>query len=316
MKSTIEFLKRAVDRSGGPRGCYIFRGGHAYAQNGAFQAGAPLDLGGLDACVHAADLEAALGRMDGEPRIRAKDDLVVITHGRLRQTMRTFPGAEVDPAISRGEWHPAPATMAAALGRAAAFTGGTSWTKHVRLTDGRVVALHNKAGIDVEVPGMPLEGEVVVSVETAQYLAALELEEFQQQENALMFRWADGRWLRCQLQQERFGPAATIDKIFGGAGTDAPCQITDEWRAAYADAAALSDGHVQLLPDRFIVRKDSAVAEVACATPVPAGHSSRWETAVLDMVVAVAAAWNPAAVPEHVLFVGDGFRGVCMGFAK
>lgn len=312
MREIINFLKKAVDRD--RVGAYVFRDGAVYAQNGKFQAGAPLSLG-LEMCVSAEELEKGLDRMTDDPKIKVNDGVVTVTQGRLRQTMRVLDGADAERMpLDQGGWRPVPDGFTAALELAAKFAGEGNWTEGIRIWGDRVTAINNRCGVDVA--GAQRGEPVLIKKDAAAFIGEYQPDEMLQLPNALAFRWGDGRWLRAQLLADKF--PQVVEEIFNGLGDVAPCLITEDWRDAYADAAAMTDNLLTLLPDRFLVERlnQASIVEVAARTDVPAGHRSKWSKAVLDAVVPVAEAWNPDAWPKWSLFLGRGFRGVCMGVQR
>lgn len=311
MHSLVDFLKRAVGE-GGTAGCYICRGGLIYAQNGALQAGAPFDAP-FELNLPAGELEAALGRMGGEPLLNARDGLLVLRQGRLRSTLRGVLGEPTPPAELGGPgWLPVPAALPWALAAAAPFVGEAGWSQGVRLGEGRVTAINNRCGVTIDVEGLALEAPVLLPREAAEFIGSTAPQEYRADAGALLFRWPDGRWLRAQLLAYAMPPQ--VDGLFEKVGTAAPVPITDAWREAYADAAALAAERVTLRHDRLVVEGANSVTEIACASEgLPPEHRSVWSTKVLSSVAPLAMSWNPGAWPENAAFVGVGLRGLCVG---
>ncbi len=315
MREIIAFLKRAVDRTGGPRSCYMFAGGTVSAQNNNFSAGALLAVG-VDINILAEELEKFLDRTTTNPVVKLnKEGVVTITEGRLRATMRHYADVEPTAVNTTGVWLDVPPDLAAALVLAVKYTGDRIWMQDIRLQQNRVTAINGRVGVDITVDGLEIDPNICITKETAEYLGAYPPDHYRQAgSNHLLFRWDDGRWLKAQLSVDKF--PAQVDTIFDAAGkAAATCKIDEDWRAAYADAAAMTDSLIVMLHDRFLVERNSSMIEIACATDVPQGHQSRWTKEVMDLVIH-ADAWAPTTYPDPVAFVGHGYRGVCMGIKR
>ena len=316
MRAVVDFLKKAVDREG-QGGCYVFKGGMVYANGHEFKAGAPFKLG-ADANLPAAEVEAVLGRMSGEPAVKIKDGVITMTQGRLRQTMRSVPGADDFEQTELGEsgWLPAPARFAEALHCAAKFVGERGWVACVRLGNGRITAITNRAGIDIELPAFAMDADALISGGAATYIAENGPEHYRVrpapdgQPNSMLFKWGSGQWLRAQFIQDKF---QDVDRLFADRDGMVRYAVDDELRAAWADAAAVTEQPVVLLHDRFMAYRTGSVVEVAAKTGLPKGHQSKWMKEVLDLVMPLAEWWDPTGYPESCRFGGAGFRGVFLG---
>jgi hypothetical protein len=319
MHEVINFLKGAVDRTDMARvnGCYIIRNGSIYCRNMFMQAGVAMESA-ADFNVPASALDSALARMKDISSIEVKDNEVVIKSGRLKSTIRL--NTEEPPGVPAmpEEWNRTPVQLAHALKLAKPFMGDQGVWQAMRLMTGRVTAMNNQRGIDVFVPELELPGPCLLVPDTIDFIVSQGTpDEYAAQENALCFRWDDGRWLRAQLYVGEM-PEGNIVRIFEGAGTAAPIAMDQSFKEAFADVLAMTDESIIVEPHRLIaVKKDVARSEVELEIPgLPEGHSSIWTAKVMEPVIGAAERWNPASWPGVSYFEGTGFRGVCMGRSR
>jgi len=311
MHEIISFLKDAVTRGPTPGivGCYIVRGGSIYARNQAMQAGVAM-ASEVEFSVPADEFDAALGRMKEVQSLTVDNDSITIKAGRLKATIKCDTDEPPPLPNMPSEWLACPAGLTAALSLARPFLGERGWSQGIRLMDGHVTALSNPSGIDISVEGLKLEPALITEDVAAFLITQGNPDEYHASEDALMFRWANGRWLRAQLLTDKM---PDVERLFAAAGDETPVAITPEWRQAYEDAAALSDGTVKLTKDGLHSLKGASSSVVEILTDVPNDHVSFWATKIFDPIVACAQSWNPAAHPSAALFKGHNLRGVVMG---
>lgn len=269
------------------------------------------------ACMNipAEELEAALARMANVDGISFDGNNVTIRGGRLKATIQCIDGEPPDVPAMPSEWQPCPAGLLPALALAAPFCADDGWASGIRLMEGRITAINNASGVDVEVPALTLDVPAVLPQAAAAFLAACGAPaEYAVTEGALIFRWLDGRWLRCQMLVGAFPDM--VDKILDSAGDVAPVAISPEWRNGYADASALSDGTITITPSTVSGTKGAGNGTVEIETAVPEGHRSHWATKRLDPVIACVQRWNPDAWPNVARFYGEGLRGVVIGVRR
>jgi hypothetical protein len=210
------------------------------------------------------------------------------------------------------EWRPVPSGFASMLKIALPFVGDRNWSAAVRLWKERITALSNTAGIDLTAPGLDLPEPLMLPTEAVTFVAAQgDPLEYAADENSITFRWEDGRWLRAQLLNQRM---PDIDHVFAKAEGEQPIQIDEEYREAFADASAMSDGVVTIKPEGFEGLKGVAKSLVDFEMDVTA--VSHWNAKALEAVLTCADAWNPGAYPEAAGFSGAGMRGVILGVRR
>lgn len=314
MHAIIAFLKDAVTRTpnGGITSCYIVREGSIYARNQALQAGVAMDSE-VAFSVPADELDAALARMQQVESITVEEGSIQLKAGRLRATIKLNQDEPPPLPLMPTRWLPCPKNLVEALALARPFIGERGWSQGIRLMNGRVTAMCNIAGIDVVVDGLQLEPVLLPDITAAFLIAQGAPSEYAAADGSLTFRWPDGRWLRAQLLTDKM---PDVDIILGPADSPCPVPITADWRQAYEDAAALSDGVISLTPDALLAARGAAHTRIEIQTPVHEGHLSHWTAKVIGPIIACAAEWNPAAYPQPAVFRAPGLRGVVMGIRR
>jgi hypothetical protein len=320
MHDTIDFLKRAVTKGSDATvpvmGCYFVHDGMIYARNMAIQAGAPFPaLFTEDFNVPAAMVDTALGRIKGDVEITYNGGAATLRSARLKVEIACI--SDEPPALPAfpTEWQDVPAGLLPALKVALLFVAeDTGWNAGIRLMGDRVTAINNKSGVDLTVPGMDIQ-ECVIIPECATFILAQKAAPTQYSggDTSIIFKWADGSWLRAQYLTGAF--PATVDRILAASTDECPAAITDEWKDAYRDVAALSDGMLEILGDRMIAEAQGSKAECMVETTLPAGMRTRWFSKGLDPVVAVATHWAPECWPKPASFKGPNLHGIVIGVA-
>jgi hypothetical protein len=313
LRNAITFLRGAVARSmpGGLPSTYIFHEGTAYAQNSALLAAYPVPhiLGTF--ALAADDIEGALGRMDGEPAIEAGNGTIILRAGRLRSSIQLLavepPGHDIEEDRSNAPWEPPPPRLMEALRLATPFVPreGT-WQRSVLLTQGRALAVSDRHAVAFDVPGLEPITDAPLPAESVEFLSKIETPaSWRLTAGSVSFSWESGAWARCQLLAIRWPDV--IDQIFERAGGEAPVELTDEWRASFADVAALGDGSALITPYGMIGTSEHAEHQAEFETGLVA--ESRWSIAALKPVFACAERWNPAH-EAAARFEGKGLHGV------
>ncbi len=324
LQEAIKFLKGAVARSmpGGVASRYVICDGWAYAQSPAILAAYPVPhLLGTYA-IAADDLEGFMGRAAEEPSLTAGDGCLIFrakstNGGTLRSTiqlMETEPpatlAADVDGEGDNAGWEALPDGFADALETALPFCSkdGT-WQRGVRIETGRVIAINNRCSVEVTVPALALAEPSILLSETVEYLGKLdEPARWRSNANYTMFNWPNGAWVRCQAIVYEW--PEIVDKVLNGPGDEAPIALSDEWRAAFADASALGDGNLAIGPGGILARSQHAEHDAAFATGCE--RQTFWSLDALKPVFACADAWHPDA-QGAARFVGPNLRGVVVG---
>lgn len=324
LTAAIPFLKGAVQRGlpGGAPSVYVFDDsvrapdgvtrGTCYARGAAMLASYPVAhiLGTFS--LAADDIEHALARMPSEPEIGAGDGTLILKSGRLRSSITLMaaepPAGLIDPEQS---WSEVPGLLFDAFRTAAPFVSpeGT-WQHSVKLDEGCLMAVSNRAAIKVQVPGLSVGNhDVSLSLECIEYLAGMNDKPAGMNigHGQVSFIWPNGAWVRCQTLSVGW-PEGLIDKVLDGSVTDAPLiDLTPEWSAAYADVAALGDGDVVIGPEGMIGRSEHAEHRAEFDTGVTT--ESRWVIKTLKPIFACARSWHPDA-PGPAPFAAPGIRGV------
>lgn len=316
MHDMVDFLSPAVDRNtnAGVRGCYIMRHNVIYARNMALSAGVPYDHG-IELNIPADPLDRALKRMKDVAPLEIDGDWITVKSGRLRSKIKCTTSAAPDPPDMPETWKPCPKNLVPALSLAVPFVGDRIWTAGIRLMDGRVTAIHNTMGIDVEVPGL-VSPPILLTADVAKFLIEQgPPEEYDTDDHRAIFRYKDGRWVNANLIRGEFPP--TVDKLFMEFPAKEAVEIDLEWRNAYRDAVALGDGKLWINRDGFRVKRDNADSFIDCPMrKLPKDHESYWDSKVLGPAVECATLWSPLNYPDRCPFRGDGFRGLVVGMKQ
>ncbi len=313
LASSIQFLKGAVAHgpTAGLLGCFFIKEGFIFASNEYLQAGAIYDGPEGDLNVPGEELEAAIARMQKEPTITLHADHIVVKQGRLKSTIQTVPGEPPPLTDLEVEWQLLPEGFSDKLKQALQFVGEQGWSASVRLTDNRIVAINNRSGIDIEFPGLAVGTPKHLAVSSVEFLIATdEPSAYACTEHSVLFRWPDERWARFQLMAASM--PESVDRILQGARGETPQAITDDWRAAFEDIAALSDGNIEIHEGGMETKKGAARAYIEMPDSALTVRS-RWSIRALEPVIKMATHWNPNRWPDASPFAGEGFCGLVMG---
>lgn len=312
LTDSVQFLKGAVPKqAAGLLACYFVRDGFIYTSNEYIQAGTIYEGPEGEYNIPAEELSSALQRMRGEPTISLSDSYIIVKHSRLKSTIQKVDGEAPPLADVDCDWQALPKGFVNALKLALPFVGETGWTAAVRLTDNRIVAINNKSGIDIAFPGLAVGNAKHLATSSVEFLASAdEPIAYACTENNIMFKWPNERWARLQLLATAM--PESVDKIFEGAQGETPIAITNDWRLAFEDVAALSDGDIELHAQGIEARKGAGRAYVEFPDKLITVRS-RWTVKNLESVIKIADSWNPNNYPNASPFAGPGFVGLVMG---
>jgi hypothetical protein len=324
LQEAIKFLKGAVARNlpGKAPSIYVFHEGWAYAQDSAITAAYPVPhlLGTF--ALAAEGVDAALSRFASEPTVGAGDGSITLKSGRTRSALKLMYADPPALTVPEDGWQPLPKGMITAFRMVLPFISeqGT-WQRGARIKGNTISGFSNKSVIEIEVEDLDMcevdndvldiGNHVVLGNDCLTYITSLSDEptDFNLVRGALYFRWASGANLRCQLLSTDWPDA--VDNIQTQVGEDAPVVIDDNWRQAFADAAALGEGNVEVTSEGLISRTMHATNEIDLSTGVTV--TTRWMLDALEPVMKLATSWNPEAIDRRARFYGPGLRGVVVG---
>lgn len=310
LREAIKFLKEVVDRkgAGGRPAVYTFHDGWVHARGPAIAGAYPVPhiLGTFGLAAN--DLDSAIFRMKEEPAVSPGDGAMVLKSGRLKSSIELFEVPEPEVVTrSSNATIPVPAKLITAIEKSLPFASheGT-WQRGVELRSGLVRTISNVHGCRVEVPGLEVDGAIVLTDDVAKFIVGRdELPvEWTLGADSISLFWLNGAWARCQLSVHSW--PEVVDTAFLTADEECPLLVTDEWREALADLQALGDEYVDVGSLGMTGKSAHATHEVEFATG--ASKPSRWKMDGLANVLKVAEAWNPDA--ERAAFRGDGLRGM------
>lgn len=307
LREAVAFLKRVPDNT---RDSYAFADGWAYARGAAMLGAYPVPhmLGTFG--ISASDLNSAVERMGTEPRVEAGDGTLVLRRGRLRSSIDLVDepppsdplhGSDVAP-------EPIPDGFLAAIATVLPFVAAEgTWQRTVELAPGRIRAIDRSHGVSVDVPALALDSPIGLTDDAARYLVARDAPiAWRRLESAVAFFFTGGAWLLCNLPAYSWPTLA--DSVFGRAGGEVPVVITEEWREAFADVAALGDGHVDVSPSSIVGR--TLHAEHTAEFDTGAETVTRWSISALGDVVRIANAWGPDSKDGRAAFRGPNLCGI------
>lgn len=313
LQDSISFLKKSVTTgpSAGLLNCFFVKDGFIYSSNEYMQAGAIYNGPEGEYNIPSEELELAISRMKGEPTITLNTDHIVVKHDRLKSTIQIAIGEPPPLADMECEWRALPRGFIDALKKAIQFTGDNGWTASVRLTDNRIVAINNRSGIDINFPGLIVGAPKHIATSSVEFLCASDDPiQYACTHNNIMFRWPNERFARLQILASVM--PESVDEILKGAQGETPHALTDDWRLAFEDIAALSDGDIELHKDGIEAKKGAGRAYVELPDPLITVRS-RWNVKVLEPMVKIATQWEPNKFPNACPFAGPGFVGLVMG---
>lgn len=316
MHDIIAFLKKAVGRDSNSTimGCYIVKDGSITANTVGLQAGIMM-ASTIEFNVPADELEAALARMPSVTGIGFDGRAVTLRGGRLKAVIDCVPDEPPMSAAMPEVLQDVPEGFVEALKLANAFTADDGWSSSIRLKPDRVTAMNNRSGIDIVLPGLAVPSPVLLPKNAVEFLIAQTAPaQFHCDGNSIMFRWPDGRWVKTQLYDASI--PSVMDTVFDALDGTADVEINDEWRGAFEDAAALSDGTIMLTPTHLRGIKGAGTNDAEIATALPEGHVSYWFAKTLEAVIGAATHWCPTAYPKPALFTGTNVRGLVMGVKR
>ena len=293
--------------------CYVVKDGQILARDSSLQAGAPFPaLVTEDFNVPALELDAILSRVKTDIELIHSEGVVTVRGKRLKIDIPCVVDEPPEVMLPTDGWKPIPHGFCAALKLGAPFILDKLINFGVRLKGDLISVISNRAGIEVGLPGLNAT-ECCVSMPCIEFIAAQDDDpiEYHQEEGAISFRWKGDRWVRGQLLSKPF--PSTFERIFGSAGEAYPVEITDEWRDAYQDIAALADDVIEMRSDKMIAIKSTSTIESDIATAISKDSSSYWSIVGLNPVISIATHWNPAAWPKPAAFKGPNFRGIVVG---
>ena len=316
MHDIINFLKGAVLRGDAQKNImssYHFGHELVTARNESLQAGIYMESP-ISFVAPAAELEAVLSRIKAVSAVNLADNTLTLKGGRVKASISCIVDEPLTLQQIDAPWVPSPAGLVEALKLALPFVSDVGWNAGIRVRGDKLTAIKNIGGIDVTVLGLACDCDITIPVGAAEFIVGQgDPAEYTIDKGCLVVRWGDGRWLRAQLLAATFPDS--IDGLFECAAKrdDQLIELTTEWREAWEDAAALSEGSVELSATCLRGVKGLARSEVQIETLVGDDHVSRWSIKMLAPVLAAATHWAPQMFPDPVLFTGPNLRGIVVG---
>jgi len=305
---------RAEKEIGPAMSFYKVQGGEVRTTNGRLTACYPWD-GDMEFLVAGAEFEKVLSRMD-DPVIKVNGDSIVVRSGRFSGTIATMPLADWNyPDVVDAEWVSIPSGLIDILKSLRVFIPDKPqqlWMGCVALEDGNCYSTNGYAiagsACDVGKVQALLPAEAIDFV-----MRRLEgLEEWACNENYVAFRWQSGAWLRTQKVIGKFTEkgANMVRKAYQIEPTQ---EITQEFREAFADVAALAEDSVKVYSDRIEARFKQSKIVAPMESSIEKDSCLVWSAQILAPVISQATHWTPTKPPELTPFRGDNVAGWIAG---
>ncbi len=295
---------------------YRVQAGQICATDGRLTAGHPWPNSD-EFLVSGIEFEKVMARMDGEPTLESAERSITITSDRFTATIDTLAVDSWEyPTVEGFTWLPIPEGFVDGLRSLRAFVDdkpSQEWLGCIALQDDNMYATNNKAlaGTACAVG----EVKVLMPAYTVDFLLRRteNLEAWAWSDKYVAFKWSTGAWVRSVVVIGEFHKKAAemVRAVYDMEPTQ---EITEEFRAAFADVAGLAEDTLIIYADRMesTFKKSKVVA--ACECELPEGKDRTiWGAGILAPVIAKATHWQPSVWPERTPFKGENFAGFIMG---
>lgn len=317
---------------------YSVRDGAIRATNGNITASYPW-MNDDVFLVSGLEFEKVLARM-AEPTITFDPETsnVIVTSDRFRATIGTLPPDTWGyQGVDDAEWRDVPGNFVAVIKSLRAFIPdkpSQAWMGAIALDEDYCCATN----------GMAVAGSVceVGSVQALLPANAVDfilrrsegLESWSCNAYYAAFKWSSGAWMRTQLVDGKFHERA-VAMARDAVDAEFTQEITDQFRAAFADVAGLAEDGIHIYSDRMesTFKKSVVVAHFDEAHEVPPdreetyidergvaqkrtveGGVSIWGAAILAPVISQATHWSPGVSPSAPApFRGNNVAGLVSG---
>jgi DNA polymerase III sliding clamp (beta) subunit (PCNA family) len=318
LKDAIAKVKAAITKQGiiEAMSHYLVLDGMIYASDGRMVAVAPFPHKG-NFLVPSEEFSSLVDRLPENPKITLEDKRISIRAGRMHGTIALLPTDSVSyPVPDKREWRRPPSDFLDALETIRPFISDNAihpWSLCVALREDAMLATNNVVLAQVDCD--ELNGkDVLLPTWAVDYVLSREDELVGitvTEGRSMAFLWDDGSWMRSKLGEGTFPPVAQslIDNF-----QQPSWKIPKDWRAAYENVAALSEGVIEVRTDKITGAKGHGHVEHGTPkSPAPEGGFSRWDPKFLTPVIAACSHWQPQVWPKPAYFSGPGIRGLISG---
>jgi hypothetical protein len=265
------------------------------------------------------DFERQVDRIPDPETIAVDPQSITVKGSKMRGTINTLDTDFHDYHPKPGDvWSAVPPKLLEALALVRPFISDNAihpWALCAAFGADHVYATTNVSLIKVDCPMLDGAGQLL-PYWAIDYLLARkeELVGVQIYPNYAAFKWDDDSWIHTKLMDAEFPTAA--NQLFQKY-VEPEWEITDDWRTAYELVSGLSEGLIELYPDKIVGRQNQSITEHAVPdTPVPDGFEcTKWPPKFLDAVIDVATHWQPDMYPNPSIFAApaQGVRGFIVG---
>ena len=286
------------------------------ATNGKLTAGYPCETG-VDFLVPGEEFEKILDRLPGDITIKPVENGIRLRSGLFSGTIKTLPLEQWSyPGVDHAIWQPIPAGLIDVMTALRPFISDNAtqaWATCIALERGWAYATNNIALAGAPLPGADLMAMLPVWAVDFVLSRAKGLHSWAWSENYVAFQWDNSAWMRSVLVVGQFPEkAAALVREAGNAATTT--KVTDEFRDAFVEVAALAEDTVLLYKDRIVSQFGQAeiVANTVCVVP-PDVECSRWGASYLVPAIKAADTWSPDAWPKPAPWKGKVLAGYVVG---
>jgi hypothetical protein len=298
MRDALKWVKGAIAaRDLDPsRTFYKMDNSEIKATNGRLIAGHPCDTG-CDFLVPGEEFEKVLDRLPGDITIKPLENAVRFRSGHFSGTINTLPLDRWSyPDVSDTTWKPIPAGLVDLLRDLRPFVSDNQtqpWSTCVALENGWGYATNNVALAGKECKGIDMMALLPAWAVDFVLSHATGLKSWAWSSNYVAFQWENEAWMRSNLVIGQF-PEAAAAMIRKVRETECSTKITDEFRQAFVEVAAMAEDTILLYADRIVSRFKQAeiVANIKCKTPKEA-ECSIWGASYLVPAIKAADTWSP-----------------------
>ncbi len=286
------------------------------ATDGRIAASIPCETG-MNCMVPGKELLRVLNACDKEIKVSEDDTTLKVTAGRFRATLPKIAGDLPVNIPLDLDWKPVPADLVNCIRAVRPFVSEDAthlWAMGVILHGGYCIATNNTAFAATECENLSVD-ELILPAWAADFVLERDgLTHWAWDETFVAFKWESGAVMRSVLIDSRF-PEKVLDILEAAKDDSSSEDITDDFKETFTRVSKLSDGVIDIYPDKVAgVGGAASVEEETTGFQVPEGFDkSTWSAKVLEIVLKVAQSWRPCDYPAPCPFKGERVFGVILG---
>lgn len=309
IRAAFAAVRKALTERGGdsPLSRYTICHGSVFAQSASMTAVAPCDfLDGLAFSVGAKNMDDALAKLKGDISAAFADGMLELKAGRSRvcilTTVPDHDGIRADD-IKLGR---APKDLVEVLKRLSVFGDKTAqppWMASVIMSP-KYTCVASTGGRVLAVSAVAL-GNGMLPLSAAEFLVSRgQPKGWKAMDDVTYVSWEDGSWARLSMVTGAF-PSA-LESLVAKSDTKPKWKVTEEWRAALKNVAALSDSFIRISAKEISGTRGPLSVEEGIKTSIKG--PARFDADLLQAVAAEASTIDFDA--ELVTWRGEHLRGL------